>query len=68
MQLVNISSYLKKQELNQIRKKLYDTEKMTKINRTEKTKLLNELTEISTNLKYKRKYIPTDYRDDNYAN
>ena len=52
MQLVNATSYLKKQELNQIRKRLYDIEKKTKINRGEKTKLLNELSEISTNLKF----------------
>ena len=68
MQLVNISSYLKKQELNQIRKRLYDIEKKTKINRTEKTKLLNELSKISTDIKFKRKNIASDYRDNNYAN
>ena len=68
MQLVNISSYLKKEYLNQIRKRLYEIEKKTKINRTEKTKLLNELSEISTDLKFKRKNIPSDYRDNNYAN
>ena len=45
--LVNISSYLKKQELNQIRKRLYEIENKTKINRTEKTKLLNELSDLS---------------------
>ena len=68
MQLVNVSSHLKKQYLNQIRKTLYETEKKTKINRTEKTKLLNELSEISTNLKFKRKNILSAYRDNNYAN
>ena len=55
MQLVNVSSYLKKQYLNQIRKRLYEIEKKTKINRTEKTKLLKKLSEMSTNLKFKRK-------------
>ena len=68
MELVNISSYLKKEYLNQIRKRLYEIEKKTKINRTEKTKLLNELSEISTDLKFKRKNIASDYRDNNYAN
>ena len=68
LQLVNISSYLKKEYLNQIRKRLHDIEKNTKINRSEKTKLLNELTEISTNHKFKRKNMISDYRDDNYAN
>ena len=68
LELVNLASYIDKKELNQIRKRLYDIEKKTKINRTEKTKLLNELTKISNDLKYKRKYISNDYRDDNYAN
>ena len=35
-QLVNVSSYLKKEYLNQIRKRLYEIEKKTKINRNEK--------------------------------
>ena len=47
-----MSSYLKKEDLNQIRKRLYEIEKKTKINRSEKTKLLNELNKISTNLKF----------------
>ena len=68
LQLINISSYLKKEYLNQIRKRLYEIEKKTKISRTEKTKLLNELSEISTSLKFKRKNMISDYRDDNYAN
>ena len=38
-QLVDITPYLKKKELNQIRKKLYEIEKKTKINRTEKNKI-----------------------------
>ena len=36
-QLVNIWPYLKKEYLNQIRKRLYEIEKITNINRTEKT-------------------------------
>ena len=64
-----MSFYLKKKkESHQIRKRLYDIEKITNINRTKKSKLLNELSEISTNLKYKRKYISNDYRDDNDIN
>ena len=38
MQLVNVSSYLKKQYLNQIRQRLYEIEKKSKINRSSKTK------------------------------
>ena len=41
---------------------------MIQITRIEKTRLLNELTEISTNLKFKRKNMISDYRDDPYAN
>ena len=55
MQLVNVSSYLKKQYLNQIRKRLYEIEKTTKINRTVKTKLLKELSKISDDLEFERK-------------
>ena len=68
MQLVNISLNLKKEYLNQIRKRLYDIEKKTSINRDEKSKLFKELSDITTNIKYKRKYISNDYRDNNYIN
>ena len=67
-ELVNVTSYLEKEELKQIRKRLYEIENKTQITRTEKTRLLNELTEISTNLKFKRKNMISDYRDDNYVN
>ena len=50
-----MASYLKKEKLNRIKKRLYETEKKTKIIRTETTKLLNELNNISTNLKVKKK-------------
>ena len=39
-QLVNVSSYLKKEYLNQIRKRLYEIEKKTKMNRNEKKNCL----------------------------
>ena len=54
--------------LIQIRKRLYEIEKKTKINRSEKTKLLNELDKISSSLKFKKKDMINDYRDNNYAN
>ena len=41
LQLFDVSQYLKKKELYDIRKRLYDTEKLTKINRSEKSKLIN---------------------------
>ena len=67
-EFVNATSYLEKEELKQIRKRLHGIENKTQITRTERTRLLNELTEISTNLKLKRKNMISDYRDDNYAN
>ena len=57
----------KKKHLKQIRKKLHETAKNKQIARTERTRLLTELTEISLNPKFKKNMI-SDYRDDNYAN
>ena len=68
IQLFEISPYLNKKVLYDIRKRLYDIEKLTKINRTEKNKLLKELNIISTDLKFKQKNMISDYRDFNYAN
>ena len=67
-QLVNVSLYLEKEKLERIRKRLYEIKKKTQITRTERTRLLNELTEISTDLKFERKKMISDYRDDNYPN
>ena len=47
---------------------MYDIEKLTKINRSEKNKLLKELNSISSDLKFERKKMISDYRDDSYAN
>ena len=55
LRLVDTSPYLNKEELNQIRKELYVIEKNTKVNRSEKTKLLNKLHKISTSLVFKKK-------------
>ena len=51
-----------------IKKALYDIEKLTKINRSEKNKLLKELNSISSDLKFERKMMISDYRDDSYSN
>ena len=67
LQLFDVSQYLNKKALYDIRKRLYDIEKLTKINRSEKNKLLKELNSISSDLKFERKKI-SDYRDDSYAN
>ena len=41
--------------------------KKTQITGTERTRLLNELTEMSTDLKFERKKMISDYRDDDYV-
>ena len=43
---VNVTPYLEKEELKQIRKRLHEIENKIQITRTERTRLLNELTEI----------------------
>ena len=68
IQFFEISPYLNKKVLYDIRKRLYDIEKLTKINRPEKNKLLKELNIISTDLEFKQKNMISDYRDFNYAN
>ena len=67
-QLFDISQYLNKKVLDDIRKRLYDIEKLTKINRSEENKLLKELNGISTDLEFKQKNMISEYRDHNYAN
>ena len=47
---------------------MYDIEKLTKINRSEKNKLLKELNSISRDLKFERKMIISDLRNDSYTN
>ena len=68
LELFEVSPYLNKKVLYDIRKRLYDIEKLTKINRSKKKKLLKELNSILTNLKFKRRNMILDYRDDNYPN
>ena len=59
---------LDKKEHSEIRKRLHDIKKITKINRSLKNKLLKELNSISIDLKFIYKNMISDYRDDNYAN
>ena len=68
MQLFDVSQFLNKKALYDIRKRLYDIEKITKIDKSEKNKLLKELNSISSDLKFEQKKMINDYRDDNYAN
>ena len=55
LQLFDVSQYLNKKALYDIRKRLYDIENLTKINRSEKNKLLKEINSISSDLKFERK-------------
>ena len=68
LQLFDVSQYLNKKAQYDIRKRLYDIEKLTKINRSEKNKLLKELNSISSDLKFERKMMISDYRNDSYTN
>ena len=51
LQLFNVSPYFKKNKRGNIRKRLYDIGKMSKIDRKMKNKLLKELNSISSYLK-----------------
>ena len=66
LQLFQVSPYIDKREHSKIRKRLHD--KITKINKSLKNKLLKELNSISIDLKFIYKNMISDYRDDNYAN
>ena len=68
LQPFDVSPYLNKKERGNIRKRLYDSQKMAKINRLLKNKLLKELNSISSDLKFQGKNMISDYRDENYAN
>ena len=52
---------LDKFDKNEIRKRLIETDRLTSITRTQKTKLLNELSKIKLNLACKRKHFSFDY-------
>ena len=49
-----------------IKKRLDEIDRMTNINRSEKTRLLNELSKILSDLEYKRKYISSAYDSSDY--
>ena len=68
MQLFEVSQYISKKALKDIKNRLRAIKKLTKITTSEKNKILKELSSISTDLKFKRKNMISDYRDDNYAN
>ena len=68
MQLFEVSPYINKKALKDIKKRLHAIQKLTKITRSEKNKILKELNSISVDLKFERKKMKSDYRDDNYVN
>lgn len=55
-----------KEQKKDIKKRLDEIDKMTGITRSQKARLLNELSEISLNLQYKRKHLSSVYDDSNY--
>ena len=68
LQPFNVSPYLNKNKHGNIRKRLYDIAKMLKIDSNMKNKLLKELNNISSDLKFAQKRMIRDFRDENYAN
>ena len=68
LQPFNVSPYLNKNKHGNIRKRLYDIGKMLKIDSNMKNKLLKELNNISSDLKFAQKRMIRDFRDENYAN
>ena len=68
MQLFEVSPYMHKKALKDIKKRLHAIIKLTKITRSEKNKLLKELNSISVDLKFERKKMISDSKDYNYAN
>ena len=59
MQLFAVS-HMNKKEHSNIRKRLYDIQKITKIDRSLKNKLLKELNSISSDLKFIQKNMMSD--------
>ena len=57
---------LDKADKDEIRKRLDEIDRKTLINRTEKTRLLNELSKIILDLEYKRKRIGSAYDSTDY--
>ena len=58
---------LDKADKDKIRKRLDEIDRKTSISRAEKTRLLNELTRILLDLKYKRKHIGSAYNSTDYC-
>ena len=57
-----------KNKQSKIRKRLYETKNTKKVYRKFNIELLKELNSIISDLKYKEKYMKSDYRDNNYSN
>ena len=68
MHLFEVSPYMNKRALKDIKKRLHAIKILHKITRSKKNKLLQELNSFSVDLKFERKKMISDYRDDNYAN
>ena len=64
--LVNLITPVDNKFKTKTRKRLDEIEKMTRINREQKTRLLQELSEIDLDLQYKRKCLDFTNDDNNY--
>ena len=64
--IIELGMMIDKSDKDKIRKRLDEIDKKTRINRTEKKILLEELSKISIDLQYKRKRIGSAYDSDDY--
>ena len=64
--IIKLGMSMDKSNKYKIKKRLDEIDRMTNINRSEKTRLLNELSKILSDLEYKRKYISSAYDSSDY--
>ena len=65
-ELVELGTLIDKEYRDKIRKDLDKIEKRTGITQSQRTQILNQLSDVSLNLQYKRKQIDLTYDDSNY--
>ena len=63
---IELGMSIDKSSKYKIKKRLDEIDRMTNINRSEKTRLLNGLSKILLDLEYKRKYISSSYDSSDY--
>ena len=65
-ELVELGTLIDKEYRDKIRKDLDKIEKRTGITQSQRTQILNQLSDVSLNLQYKRKQTDLTYDDSNY--